>query len=323
MSVFTLLVIQCLNLTAQKQLFELDGGHSFIEFSVDYLGMMKQHGKFNKFDGAIVYDISNQKHTSVTFNIQANSIDTGHSFRDKHLKSPDFFDVEKYPTIFFESKEIIMTGDQLKMRGDLIMHGITKTIEVPFKSTGIIIDWQGKQRIGFEGKFSLNRKDFDILGGNDFNSRFVKDRVIGDIVDISFSIQTVLKNKTNWQPAVDFLESLSQDGIQKVLSQTEKKLDSSNAKESFNLLIILYTATESLMYNLEYTENAIQILDLVEKNQFIDDRLLIGVAKKLTVCYWLTGNNNKANEYLMKVKNNEHDSPFVNEMSKLLNQQQN
>ena len=320
MLVFALLIVQCLNLTAQKHLFEIDGGHSYIEFSVDYLGMMKQHGKFNKFDCAIVYDNSNQKNTSVTCKIQANSIDTGHSFRDKHLKSPDFFDTKKYPTIFFKSTGIIMTGDQLKIRGDFIMHGITKTIDIPFKSTGIIIDWEGKQRIGFEGEFSLNRKEFDILGGNTFNSRFVKDRVIGDIVDISFSIQVVLKNKTTWQPTVDFLESISQDGFQEVLSKTEEKLSTSEvAEESLTLLSILYSATGSLMYNQEYIQNAIQILNLVEKNPFTDDRLSIRVVKRLTLCYWLAGNNKKANEYLMKVKNDDPDSPFVNEVSKLLN----
>jgi len=305
-------------LQAQVQLFDLDGGHSYIEFSVGYLGMMKQKGEFKDFDAAIVFDPSNEFNTSVTLNISANSINTNHNFRDKHLRSPDFLDVVSYPSIRFESKEVIKDNNQLKISGLLTLHGTTKLIEVPFQTTDLVTDWEGRHRVGFTGSVSINRKDFGVLGGNEFNPRFVKDRVIADSVIISFSIQGVISNNTSWQPAVEVVNNIRKDDFRNLYTEFKNKLQSDDNDEVLNQIIILYTATNSLIYDEEHSNKAIEILHLLEKSPSLDDRTTHGVFKKLAICYWLEDDNTKADIYLSKIESMEPKSPFVSEMRKLL-----
>jgi len=284
---FALMLFAVANLCGQKQLFELDKGHSYIEFSVGYLGMMQQRGQFEQFDAAMVYDESNPYGTSMTININTASINTNHNFRDKHLKSPDFFDVDKYPMIRFESSEISKDNSELKISGELTLHGNTKSVEIPLSTTGILIDWEGKKRIGFEGEFQLNRKDFGILGGNKFNSRFVKDRVIADTVTVSYSIQGIIKNSTNWEPSVRALSSLKETP-KEVLLDFENSLKAGK-DEAMHQIIIFYTLTDALIYDENGRDMAITILRLIEKSEYLDERTQIGVYRKLATAHWVKG----------------------------------
>jgi polyisoprenoid-binding protein YceI len=107
--------------------------HSTIGFSVhQFLGTT--HGKFTKFDGKIEIDLEHPENSSVTARIVVRSIDTGIVKRDNHLRSPEFFDVEKYPDIMFKSRSVKQTGPQEgDILGDLMMHGVTKPIALHVK----------------------------------------------------------------------------------------------------------------------------------------------------------------------------------------------
>jgi polyisoprenoid-binding protein YceI len=116
-----------------NETYKFDQLHSTIGFSVhQFLGTT--HGKFTKFDGKIEIDLEHPENSSVTARIVVRSIDTGIVKRDNHLRSPEFFDVEKYPDIMFKSRSVKQTGPQEgDILGDLTMHGVTKTIALHVK----------------------------------------------------------------------------------------------------------------------------------------------------------------------------------------------
>ena len=113
--------------------YKFDQGHSTIGFSVhQFLGAT--HGKFTKFDGKIEIDREHPENSSVTARIAVRSVDTGIMKRDNHLRSPEFFAVEKYPDIMFKSRNVKQTGPQEgDILGDLTMHGVTKPITLHVK----------------------------------------------------------------------------------------------------------------------------------------------------------------------------------------------
>ncbi len=116
-----------------NETYKFDQLHSTIGFSVhQFLG--STHGKFTKFDGKIEIDREHPENSSVTARIVVRSIDTGIVKRDNHLRSPEFFDVEKYPDIMFKSRSVKQTGPQEgDIVGDLMMHGVTKPIALHVK----------------------------------------------------------------------------------------------------------------------------------------------------------------------------------------------
>jgi len=118
------------------------------------------HGKFNDFNGTVTLDGKNV--TDAKGTIQTKSIDTGVPKRDGHLKSADFFDVEKYPTITFASKKAETKDGQTVLVGDFTMHGVTKEISLPVTVKGPIKDPMGMERIGLQAKTTINRKDYGL-----------------------------------------------------------------------------------------------------------------------------------------------------------------
>jgi polyisoprenoid-binding protein YceI len=139
--------------------YKVDPAHSSIGFSVDHMVIDTVHGRFRQFDGSITVDPDNGnalKQASAT--IQAKSIDTDVERRDTHLRSPDFFDVEKFPTITFET-----TGVQGQtLTGKFTMHGVTKEISLPFKIKGPIKDPMGNIHLSLEANTKLDRKDYGL-----------------------------------------------------------------------------------------------------------------------------------------------------------------
>jgi len=121
------------SLVAANETYTFDQALSKIGFSVNqFLGTT--HGKFRKFDGRIEIDREHPESSSVTARIDVRSIDTGIVKRDNHLRSPEFFNVEKYPELTFKSRSVEQTGPQTgDIAGDLTMHGVTKTITLHFK----------------------------------------------------------------------------------------------------------------------------------------------------------------------------------------------
>ena len=174
--------------TTGTRTYKIDKAHSEATFQVRHL-VTKIRGRFTEFEGAIEYNEGNPEQSSVNFTIRAASIDTAEPDRDTHLRSADFFDVDKFPTIDFHSKRITRRdGDEFDVVGDLTIHGITKELVLPVAHMGKATDPWGGQRVGFEAETTLNRKDFAlnwnaVLEAGGF--------LVGDEVKVSIDVQAV------------------------------------------------------------------------------------------------------------------------------------
>ena len=168
---------------AQAGTWQIDPNHSAAQFSVRHLGVSTVRGAFTKVSGSATYDTANPSKDTVDVTIDASSIDTRVQMRDNDLRSPNFLDVQKYPTITFKSKQSKATGaGKLQIVGDLTIHGVTKEVvlDVEGPSAQIKDPW-GNQRIGASATTKINRNDFGVKG---------LPGVVGD--DISITIDTEL-----------------------------------------------------------------------------------------------------------------------------------
>lgn len=166
--------------------FQIDKTHSEAAFQVRHL-LTKVRGRFADFAGAVDFDADNPAASKVHFTIQAASIDTNTPDRDAHLRSDDFFAVEKYPTITFESTGITAKGgNAFDVAGTLTMRGVSKVLTIPVTYLGKAVDPWGNEKIAFEGEVTINRKDF----GLNWNAALEAGGfLVGDDVKISLSIQ--------------------------------------------------------------------------------------------------------------------------------------
>jgi polyisoprenoid-binding protein YceI len=141
--------------------YKVDPLHTSISFSVRHLGINNVKGKFKEFEGALVLESETLKEASGT--IQVQSVDTGVEKRDNHLRTADFFDAAKYPTITFKTKRVEKGGSgQLILIADFTMRGVTKELRLPAKMSKPTKDPWGGVRVGLEAKTKLNRKDYGI-----------------------------------------------------------------------------------------------------------------------------------------------------------------
>jgi polyisoprenoid-binding protein YceI len=148
--------------------------------------LTKVEGRFRDYDGRILIDRQNPANSRVEVTIQAASIDTGNEKRDADLRSANFFDVEKYPTITFKSTKVTPNGKDLyEVTGDLTMHGVTKTVIVPVRHTGFL-NLGKMEKAGFEVTFPLNRKDFGITWNRAMDAGGV---MLGDDVQITVLVE--------------------------------------------------------------------------------------------------------------------------------------
>jgi polyisoprenoid-binding protein YceI len=142
--------------------WNIDAVHSGIHFSIRHLVIAKVRGKFTKFSGALEVDDADMTKSKVSVDVDVASIDTAEAQRDGHLKSPDFFDVEKFPKATFVSKSITKNGDNYDVKGDFTLHGVTKEITLHATFEGIGKDPWGGDRIGFQAKTTIVREDFGL-----------------------------------------------------------------------------------------------------------------------------------------------------------------
>ena len=143
--------------------YKVDPAHSSVNFSIEHMVINTVHGRFRQFEGSIAVDPdSGNALKAASGTIQAKSIDTDIEKRDNHLRSPDFFDVEKFPTITFESTEIKKDGSDQVLVGKFAMHGVTKDVSLPFKLKGPIKGPMGNTIVGLEVNAKLNRKDYGL-----------------------------------------------------------------------------------------------------------------------------------------------------------------
>lgn len=166
----------------------IDPMHSRIGFAVRHMMINDVHGSFNEFEGTIVVNEQDYKKSSVDFKAKVASIDTGVVPRDNHLRSADFFEVEKYPELTFKSTRIEQAGDGFRAIGTFTMKGVSKTIAIPFKVRGPVTDGFGYTRAGVEADLQINRQDYGIK-----YNQFIENAglSIGNIVHINLDLEAV------------------------------------------------------------------------------------------------------------------------------------
>lgn len=151
--------------TQEKLLYTLDQSHSTVEFVVRHLMISKVRGRFAAFQGSIELAPGSDVPQAINSTIDVASIDTREAQRDTHLKSADFFEVETYPNITFESTRIEGTPEDFKAYGNLTIHGVTREVALAGSFEGRGSDPWGGQRVGYSAHTTINRKDFG-LGWN-------------------------------------------------------------------------------------------------------------------------------------------------------------
>jgi polyisoprenoid-binding protein YceI len=145
--------------------YNFDKAHSSIGFRVKHMGLVEVPGYFRDFTGAINYDAKDVSKSTVEFTAKTTSVDTGVEGRDKHLRSADFFEVEKHPDMTFKSTTVEKKGNQWMITGNLTMKGVTKQVSFPFNIAGFLPGERGT-RMGATAETSINRKDFGVNYGN-------------------------------------------------------------------------------------------------------------------------------------------------------------
>ncbi len=169
---------------AQPAVYKVDADHSGVSFSIRHF-VSNVSGRFRDFDGVIKYDKANPAASSVEFTVKAASIDTSNNDRDEHLRSKDFFEVQKFPTLTFTSTQVVAKDvTTLDVTGNLILHGVTRTITFPVSLLGTVKTPRG-EKAGFETAFKIDRKEYGILWNNVLDSG----PVLGDEVKITIEIE--------------------------------------------------------------------------------------------------------------------------------------
>lgn len=181
----------------EAQMYPIDTAHSAIEFVVRFMGLSKVRGRFADFSGTIMFDAEDPARSTVALIVPVAGIDTDNDFRDRHLKSPDWFDAEAHPLITFQSRRIERrTNDRFVVHGPLTIHGVTKEVAIPITMLhGDSPDAWGNRRIGFEGETTIDRKEYGVEGTNFFNEAFDVARMgVADEVAIELTVSGRILN---------------------------------------------------------------------------------------------------------------------------------
>jgi polyisoprenoid-binding protein YceI len=166
--------------------YAIDRTHSEVLFRVRHL-LSRVGGQFRDFAGTIVFDAEHLEASRVEFVIQAASIDTSVTDRDAHLRSDDFFAVDKHPEITFVSDRVVRTGtDTFTVSGVLTLRGIARRVELPVTYLGAAKDPWGNEKVAFEAAIRLNRKDFGLTWNAALETGGL---LVGDDVDVQLNVQ--------------------------------------------------------------------------------------------------------------------------------------
>lgn len=176
--------------TAPAQtVYDIDSSHSAAQFSVRHLMISNLKGEFTKVSGSFAYDPKNPSAAKVEAVIDANTISTRETKRDAHLKSPDFFDTAKYPTLSFKSKQVWKDAAGLKAKGDLTIHGVTREVVLNIDTvTPETKDPWGNVRVGATATTKISRKDFGLTWNQILESGGA---MVGDEVTITLDVEGV------------------------------------------------------------------------------------------------------------------------------------
>jgi polyisoprenoid-binding protein YceI len=238
------ILLQQPNRPLSAQEYAVDAGHSIVEFSIGF-ALIRIKGRFAKWQGTIFYDSTNPGTSSVTAIFESKSITTGSPHRDKHLRTPDFFDVERFPTITFQSEDVRRNADGgWTAAGPFTMHGVTKRVVLPFRLLPGSPSRDPDSRnmmLHLLGELRLARKDFGILGGNQYEPWLIAARnaTIADSVSINLEIEAWRSDAATQRPASvqAALDRVTASGIGAQLDVMRVRLDTTPAANRERYLV--------------------------------------------------------------------------------------
>lgn len=170
-----------------KVKWNVDTAHSSIDFSIRHMMISKVKGTFHEFDATVEADPNDLTTANIQVSIDLASIDTRNEDRDNHLKSADFFEIEKYPKMTFQSTNIVKKSeDEYDFTGDLTLHGVTKPVTLSAKFEGVVKDPWGNEVAGLSAKGKIKRSDFGLTWNNTLETGGI---LIGDDVNIAIEIE--------------------------------------------------------------------------------------------------------------------------------------
>jgi polyisoprenoid-binding protein YceI len=184
-------MLATLPVLAHADTWNIDPAHTNVEFSVRHMMISNVKGQFQKTSGTITTNGSDPASATIDATIDASSVDTRVERRDMHLKSPDFLDVAKYPTITFKSTKVEAAGpNKWKVTGDLTLHGVTKPVVLDVESSGAPVNVMGNTRAGASATTQIKRSDFGLSWNKALEAGGV---MVGDEVAITIDLEAVKK----------------------------------------------------------------------------------------------------------------------------------
>ncbi|MDY0109498.1 MAG: YceI family protein [Candidatus Krumholzibacteria bacterium] len=187
-TIVTAVLLLTVAAAAQAATYKIDPSHSAVSFKVRHLMISTVRGSFDEFSGSFTYLKDNPAQWQVAAEIQTASVNTNDDKRDDHLRTADFFDVEKFPTMTFRSTKVTGQGERFKLHGDLTLLGVTKPVVFDLEITGETIDPWGNHRVGFSAIGKLDRKEWGMTWSTALDSGGV---MVGDEVGIELEIQGI------------------------------------------------------------------------------------------------------------------------------------
>lgn len=187
-----LVALSCAVMAAARQpdpvtVYRIDPAHSHVGFSVRHMVVSNVRGQFNDVAGTIELDERDITRSKVDVVVKTASIDTNNERRDTHLRSADFFEVERYPELRFAGKRVERAAGGLVLVGDLTIRDVTREVRIPFTLSGPVPAGQGRRRIGAEGSVTIVRQDFGLVYGAVVEAG----PVVGDEVKIELEVEAV------------------------------------------------------------------------------------------------------------------------------------
>ena len=177
---------------AAESTWEIDPAHSSVQFSVRHMMVSNVRGEFRKVSGTVQGDETDPTTAKVEATIDTTSIDTRNEKRDAHLKSADFLDTEKFPTMTFKSKKIEKTGEhRYRVTGDLTLHGVTREVTLDVEGPSAAVkDPMGNVRVGATATAKINRQDFGITWSKSLDGGGV---MVGDDIGVTIDVEGTKK----------------------------------------------------------------------------------------------------------------------------------
>lgn len=169
--------------------WDLDTTHSSIGFRVRHMVISKVNGRFTRWSGSLLLGGEDLADSKLDIAIDVASIDTGEAQRDGHLRSPDFFDVERFPHMTFRSTRVeAVGGERYRVTGDLTIHGVTREVVLDAEFGGRAMDPWGGERAGFTARAAIDRRDFGLTWNQALEAGEV---IVGEKVEIELEVEAV------------------------------------------------------------------------------------------------------------------------------------